>query len=222
MFAFWREVGGFEISEQRLADQARAINVNVWLSDVQMEGLKREVNNEGGASQNTSRPTHMAGEMTTDNEREQERGPSQYRNGSSHQTREPMTGSEPQFESDMQNKAGRACSLHITSWEIERELTDDKKDIFNRILKVMNEGVRERLLALQKANKKKLKTEVKRANQVLEKMDTVEITNSNDLIYAGAVVVTEELGLGGREGPHPNETMWKRRLSPKSKVRDVI
>ena len=28
MFAFWREVGEFEISEQRLADQARATKVN--------------------------------------------------------------------------------------------------------------------------------------------------------------------------------------------------
>ena len=46
MFAFWREVGEFEISEQRLADQARAIKVNGWLSDIEIEELKREVNNE--------------------------------------------------------------------------------------------------------------------------------------------------------------------------------
>ena len=68
MFAFWWEVGEFEISEQRLADQARAVKVNGWLSDVELEELKREVNNEGGASQDTSRPTHLSGEMTTDNE----------------------------------------------------------------------------------------------------------------------------------------------------------
>ena len=34
--------GGFEISEQRLADQARAIKVNGWLSDIEIEQLKRE------------------------------------------------------------------------------------------------------------------------------------------------------------------------------------
>ena len=39
-----------------------------------MEELKREVNNEGRASEDTSRPTYMSGEMTTGNEREQERG----------------------------------------------------------------------------------------------------------------------------------------------------
>ena len=70
---------------------------------------------------------------------------------------------------------------------------------------MVNEGVRERLPALQKVNR----TEVKRVNQVLEKMDTEEITNPNDLIYAGAVVVTEELGSRGRKGSHPKEQMWK-------------
>ena len=64
---------------------------------------------------------------------------------------------------------------------------------------MVNEGIRERLPALQKVNKKKLKAEVKRVNQVLEKMDTEEITNTNDFIYAGAVVVTEELGLRGKK-----------------------
>ena len=60
--------------------------------------------------------------MTTDNkfqfvyenavQNEEERDSSQHRNGPSHLTSEPMTGNEPQFayESDMQNKVGRACS----------------------------------------------------------------------------------------------------------------
>ena len=50
------------------------MKVNGWLPDVEMEELKREVNNEGGAIQDTSRPTHMSGEITTANEREQEGG----------------------------------------------------------------------------------------------------------------------------------------------------
>ena len=124
-----------------------------------------------------------------------------------------MTGNEPLFvyERDMENEVGRACSHHSTPREIER-FTDEEKDIYNRILKVVNEGVRERLPALQKVNKKKLKAEVKRENQLLEKMDTEEITNTNDLIYAGAVVVTEELGVRVRKGSQPKEPMWKRRV----------
>ena len=47
MTAIWREIGEFEISEQRLADQARAIKVNSWLSDIEIEELKREVESRG-------------------------------------------------------------------------------------------------------------------------------------------------------------------------------
>ena len=36
-----------EISEQRLADKARAIKVNGWLSVRELEELKREVDSEG-------------------------------------------------------------------------------------------------------------------------------------------------------------------------------
>lgn len=43
MTGVWREIGEFEISEQRLADQARGIKVNDWLSDIKIEELKREV-----------------------------------------------------------------------------------------------------------------------------------------------------------------------------------
>ena len=45
----WKENGGFETSEQRLADQARAIKVNGWLTEMEIEEMKREalVNTEG-------------------------------------------------------------------------------------------------------------------------------------------------------------------------------
>lgn len=48
-------------------------------------------------------------------------------------------------------------------------------------------------------------------------MDTEDITSTNDLIYAGAVIVTEELGVRGRKGSQPNEPMWKRRLESQIK-----
>ena len=43
MFGFWKEMGVFEISEQRLADQARVIKLNEWLSEVELEEIRREV-----------------------------------------------------------------------------------------------------------------------------------------------------------------------------------
>ena len=43
MFGFWKEMGVFEIPEQRLADQARVIKLNEWLSEVELEEIRREV-----------------------------------------------------------------------------------------------------------------------------------------------------------------------------------
>ena len=46
MMEMWREKGVFEISEQRLMDQARAIVVNQWLTDVELEEIRREIERE--------------------------------------------------------------------------------------------------------------------------------------------------------------------------------
>ena len=45
-------MGVFEISEQRLADQARATKLNEWLSEVELEEIRRKVSQEiqGGAT----------------------------------------------------------------------------------------------------------------------------------------------------------------------------
>lgn len=43
MLGIWKERGVFEVSEQRLADQARAIRTNGWLSEVELEEISRAV-----------------------------------------------------------------------------------------------------------------------------------------------------------------------------------
>ena len=66
-------------------------------------------------------------------------------------------------------------------------------------------------------DRKKLKAEVKKVNQVLKKMTPEGITNTSDLIYAGAVVVTEELGPRNKKGTKPKEPLWKGRLTTQVK-----
>ena len=43
MFGIWKETYVFEITEQRLANQARMIRVNEWLSAVELEEIRRKV-----------------------------------------------------------------------------------------------------------------------------------------------------------------------------------
>ena len=53
MMQEWKEHGVFEITEQRLCDQARAIRKNGWLSDLELGNIRRmieaesEIVNEG-------------------------------------------------------------------------------------------------------------------------------------------------------------------------------
>ena len=43
MIAIWREIGTFEITEQRLVNQTRVIRINEWLSEVELEEMRRNI-----------------------------------------------------------------------------------------------------------------------------------------------------------------------------------
>ena len=46
MYKEWRERGMFESTQQRVCDQARPIGKNGWLSELELEAIKRQVENE--------------------------------------------------------------------------------------------------------------------------------------------------------------------------------
>ena len=128
--------------------------------------------------------------------------------GSTNLTSEFVTETDNETQSaskrNMYNEADVGASQQNMSRDTEG-LTDEEKEIYNRIRRVVNREERGRLPALRKVNRKKLKAEVKKVNQVLKKMAPEGITNTNDLIYAGAVVVTEELGARNKKGTKPKE-----------------
>ena len=43
MMALWSDIGVYKINQQRLVDQVRAIKRNGWLSDVEIEEIKRNI-----------------------------------------------------------------------------------------------------------------------------------------------------------------------------------
>ena len=43
MIPIWREIGTFEIREQRLVDQARVIRTNEWLTEGELEEIRRNI-----------------------------------------------------------------------------------------------------------------------------------------------------------------------------------
>ena len=44
MKKIWDEIGAFPVTEQGLADQARQIQTNKWLADIEIEELERNWN----------------------------------------------------------------------------------------------------------------------------------------------------------------------------------
>ena len=46
MFKEWREKGMFESTEQRVCVQERVTRKNAWLSELELEAIKRQVEDE--------------------------------------------------------------------------------------------------------------------------------------------------------------------------------
>ena len=85
------------------------------------------------------------------------------------------------------------------------------------IAEVIERGKKDKLPTLRNVPKKKLLEKTAKVDKVLSKFKTHSITKTNELFYAGAVVVTNRLGVkidkvAGRKKP-----MWKRRLQNKIK-----
>ena len=74
-----------------------------------------------------------------------------------------------------------------------------KVTIIEEIAGVLERRQKDKLPALRDIPKKKLLEETAKVDKVLCKLKTHSITKNNELFYAGAVVVTNRLGLIGQQ-----------------------
>ena len=72
-------------------------------------------------------------------------------------------------------------------------LDEEEVAIVMEIAEVIERGRKDRLPALRNMPKKKLLEETAKVDKVLSKFKTHSITKTNELFYAGAVVVTNRL-----------------------------
>ena len=52
MIAIWREIRTFETTEQRLVDQARVVSTYKWLTEVELEEIRRKILTPRGGEEN--------------------------------------------------------------------------------------------------------------------------------------------------------------------------
>ena len=74
-------------------------------------------------------------------------------------------------------------------------LDEEEVAIVMEIAEVIERGRKDKLPALRNVPKKKLLDETAKVDKVLSKFKTYSITKTNELFYAGAVVVTNRLGV---------------------------
>ena len=96
-------------------------------------------------------------------------------------------------------------------------LDEEEVTIATEIAEVIERGRKNQLPALRNVPRKKLLEKTAKVDKVLSKFKTQSITKTNELFYAGAVVVTNRLGVKIGKKAGRKEAMWKRRLQNKIK-----
>ena len=96
--------------------------------------------------------------------------------------------------------------------EQQANILDEEGLVVMEIAKVIEKGRKYRLPALRNVLKKKLLEDTAKVDKVLIKFKTCSITNTNELFYAGAVVITNILGVKTDKEADRKKPMWKRRL----------
>ena len=93
---------------------------------------------------------------------------------------------------------------------------DEDITILEKMRNVLSTETRERLPPLRKIEKHRLLEATRKVDEVMKKIEAGNITELNDLVYAGAVVVREMLGVKNRKDTGM-EPWWKRRMEAQVK-----
>ena len=96
-------------------------------------------------------------------------------------------------------------------------LDEEEVAIVMEIAEVIERGRRDKLLGLKNVSKKKLLEDTTKVDKVLSNFKTHSITKTNEMFYAGAVVVTIRSGVKVDKVARRKEPMWKVRLQNKIK-----
>ena len=151
-------------------DQLRQIKRNKWLTELEIERIKRRV---GRGGENTRQ------EGSLDNRGQEEPVENQYEQGYGH------------------NESMQCCSEEGTDATItgdgEVQWSEEEETVLKRLKRIMDEPNRKRIPVLKNMNRKKILAEIWKVEEVLKQINTNNITELNSLLYAAAVFVSENL-----------------------------
>ena len=96
--------------------------------------------------------------------------------------------------------------------EAPRQLSEDQLVIWKRLNEIRLSQDQDKVPALKKIAKRRIREELQVVEEVAAQIQTKDISETNRLLHATAVVVTERLGLKPGKKKATKEPWWKRRL----------
>ena len=176
MLTIWNEKGLFKVSEAQLASQTRCIRDREWLSSIEIEEIKRKVDQQ---------ETKVSDEVEQGSENR------------------PL---EEQSEVEMESQV-------FSNFEIQpdNELNNDQIQIAKMLQTKLGDPTKLEHVNLRNMDHRKVQEKTKVVNDVINIIRTTNITETNNLILAGANVVAELLGKR-RKTINYELPWWKRRI----------
>ena len=222
MKKIWDEIGVFPVTGQRLADQARQIRVNKWLTDTEIEEIDRRcrdiiheeetgysIDNEGsreeeqGAEENGIDQQHvMEIQVDIDQECTGENGMGQ--NG------------EQQEVELLEERQGNGVFLEegeivVERAEIER-YDEEEKELFRKILNDIRQNPEKIPPNLRYNDRKKVKAATMKVNKVIALIRTESIAETNIVLRVAGNVAAEMVGHKTRNPKENRRPHWRRRI----------
>ena len=152
MFREWRDRGLFESTEQRVCDQARAIRKNGWLSQLELETIKRQVEDEFQGEFGEDAATEVE---TVENEDTAE--------------------NEDMVENEVESVAEEIANVEEVNNNVinivddtRHNLNDEHRKIVERLNEIMLEGKTSDGIMFKKVDKKILKVQTDRINDAIK------------------------------------------------------
>ena len=155
----WIEHGVFEITEQRLCDQARAIRKNCWLSDLELENIQRMIEAE-----------------------------SEIVNESIEDVEENQTERNIVRTSERNEQIGDDSDETINNVAVNAEtFNEETQFIIVQLNKILAGGRNTDRIFFKKVGTNTLNRTTAKVNRVIELIETKSITETNNLIKAASV-----------------------------------
>ena len=194
MHVIWNEMGMFNVTEQRLVDQKNNILKRKWLSDLELEEIQRNIKDIGNGEVGLESDEDEGWFLGFDHE------------GQDVFMKEYKIALEDCMVPNVEQERSNVFVI-----KRNMQITNENMTILEKMRNKLSKETTERLPPLRGIEKHRFLEATRKVDEVMDKIEVRNIVKLNDLVYAGAVVVMEMLGVKNRKSTGM-EPWWKRRM----------